>query len=120
MNAEASILARQIEHLEDRCDGLAARLAHVEAANQERFPSSVVGRLPASEPPVRSWREYRGMTVNELSERSGVAAEAVLAIEGGRDEVSPRDMAALGRALSIDLDLLVPWTEEGEPDRFRD
>jgi hypothetical protein len=57
MSGARNSVLQQIEDLQDEVDDLAAKLARVESANQEKIPLEVVKRLSACEPPVRVWRE---------------------------------------------------------------
>ncbi len=108
MNATANSLALHIEELEDELDQRDYLLARIESANEESYPFEVVKRLSAGEPPVRVWREYRELSPEGLAVRAGVGEEVVAGLE--RDETEPglRVMAAIARALGIDLELLVP------------
>ena len=116
MSASRNSVAQQIEDLEDERDDYAALLARVESANDEPIPLSVIKRLSACEPPVRVWREHRGLSVQELSDASGVPTLTLSVIDIGEgDGASLSDFAAIARALDVELDLLVPWTEGGEP-----
>ncbi len=116
MSASRNSVAQQIEDLEDERDDYAALLARMESANDEPIPLSVIKRLSAREPPVRVWREHRGLSVQELSDASGVPILTLSVIDIGEgDGVSLSDFAAIARALCVELDLLVPWTEGGEP-----
>lgn len=116
MSAARNSFAHQIEELEDERDDYAAMLARAESANQESIPLSVIKRLSACEPPVRVWREHRGLSLQELSQASGVGVLCLaLADLGEGDGLPLRDFAAVARALGVGLDLLVPWTADGEP-----
>jgi transcriptional regulator with XRE-family HTH domain len=89
----------------------------VTCRNEESIPLAVVKRLSACEPPVRVWREYRRVSVAELSECSGVPLSTLQLIDIGEgDGASIRDFAAIARELNVELDLLVPWAIEGEQD----
>ncbi|MGH7155485.1 MAG: helix-turn-helix domain-containing protein [Acetobacteraceae bacterium] len=117
MSASRNSVAQQIEDLEDERDDYAARLARMESANQEPIPLSVIKRLSACEPPVRVWREHRGLSVQELSDVSGVPILTLHPIDMGEVDAAPLgDFAAIARALDVELDLVVPWTERCEPD----
>ncbi len=84
---------------------------------KKSIPLGVIKRLSACEPPVRVWREHRGLSIRELSESSGVDILVLALIEAGEGDGLPlRDFAAVARALNVELDLLVPWTADGEPD----
>lgn len=117
MSATRNSVAQQIEDLEDEVDDYAAMLARMECANQENTPLEVIKRLSAGEPPVRVWREHRGWALQDLATRSGLGPSIVSVMDSGQGEgVSIRDFAAIARALQVDLEQLVPWTSDGEPE----
>ncbi len=117
MSASRNSVIQQIEDLEDERDDYAAMLARVESANEEVIPISVIKRLSNGESPVTVWREYRGLSEQELSDASGVGVPTLQIIEKlGSEGVPLSFYAAIARALDIDLDMLVPWTPEGEPE----
>jgi transcriptional regulator with XRE-family HTH domain len=63
----------------------------------------------AGEHPVRAWREYRGLTLAALAKESGIVPSYVSEIEHGKKRGSVRALAALAKALRVDIeDLLVP------------
>ena len=118
MSTKRNSIAQQIEEVEDERDDFAALLARVESANEEPIPLEVIKRLSACEPPLRVWREYRGLSVQELSQASGLPILTLQLMDTGEGDGAPLStFAAVARALEIELDLLVPWTEGGEPSR---
>jgi len=115
MSVSRNSVVQQIEDLEDERDDYAAMLARFESANEEVIPVSVVKRLSNGESPVRVWREHRGMSEQDLSNASGVGLLTLLIIEKLESEgISLSMYAAIARALDVGLDMLVPWTPEGE------
>ena len=52
---------------------------------------------------IRELREARGMSLRELSRRSGVAPESVSRSERGVSDVSLTNLARLSRGLGVDL-----------------
>jgi transcriptional regulator with XRE-family HTH domain len=58
---------------------------------------------------LREWREHIGLTQRELSERSGVAQDAISELETGKRRPYPRTLAKLGAALAIPPHAL--WSE---------
>ena len=109
MSVPANVLAQDIEALEDRMDGLIARLARIELANEEAIPGDVVWRLCGGESPVRVWREYRGLAPDVLAQAAGMALDDLAAIEQHRAEPSLRAAHGLARALHIDIDDIADW-----------
>ena len=98
-----------LEALEDRADanaltGFAERLAR---GAEETIPAEVVDRLLAGEPPVRVWREYRGLTQAQIAEAAGVTQSMVAMIERGDRRGSVDTLTVIARALKVDLDDLV-------------
>ncbi len=87
-------------------------MRELENAEDELVPGEVVHALVAGEPPVRVWREYRGLTQAQLAERAGVIQGAVVQIENGQRQGSVAMLCKLVRALNVDLDDLV-WGLKG-------
>lgn len=110
MTAQNDTLAEDYAALEDQHDVLAAMLARIEAANEERIPGAVIHRLSNGEAPLTVWREHRGLTPESLAEKAGVSASDVLAIEAGA-EPRLRVAAALAKALRVDAEDLIPWPQ---------
>lgn len=102
-------VSQEMEELEDQLDSALLQLARVEQANQESIPFEVVRRLSDGAIPTLVWREYRGLSEQELAIASGVPADVLMQIEGGKEDVPIRVMHEIARALKVDLDDLVPW-----------
>ena len=81
--------------------GFAERLARGE---EETIPAPVVDRLLAGEPPVRVWREHRGLTQAQLAEAAGVTQSMVAMIERGDRRGTVDTLTVIARALKVDLD----------------
>ena len=111
MTADSNALARELEEMEDQRDALGAMLARIRAANQESLPWALAKRLSAGEPPLRVWREQRGLDQATLSAQSGIAPAIITAIEQGA-EPGLRDAAALARTLGLDAEDLLPWRQD--------
>ena len=116
MNDRPNDLAQELDEMEDQRDAVTAMLAHLETANQESIPFSMIERMSAGEAPLLVWREHRGLTDLALAEKAGVDPVAIHAIERG-DEPSLRIAAALAKALDIDAEDLIPWPQEDDADR---
>jgi DNA-binding Xre family transcriptional regulator len=105
-------LERRLQEAEDENDALELRLAKVQDAlfGGEHIPAAVVDRLADGEAPVRVWREHRGLSLRALAAKAGISAAMLSEIENGKKEGSVRTLAALARALGLDLDDLVSWS----------
>ncbi|HVB69121.1 MAG TPA: helix-turn-helix transcriptional regulator [Acetobacteraceae bacterium] len=111
---DGNLVSQEIEELEDRLDAALLKLARVEQTNDEAIPFAVVQLLSNGGVPTRIWREYRGLSQEELARAARVPAELVVQVEVGKEDVPLRSMHALARTLSVDLDDLVPWTTDGD------
>jgi DNA-binding XRE family transcriptional regulator len=79
----------------------------LESGEDELVPAEVVHRILDGENALRVWREYRGLTVKQLADRSGVSAPFVSQIENGQREGSVETMRKIADVLQISLDELV-------------
>jgi hypothetical protein len=109
MNDTADLLVR-LEQAEAERDALTLRLAVISDAGIERVPAVLAWRLMAGEVPVRAWREHRGLRLHELARQAGILSSLPGEIETGKKGGSVRTLAALARALAVDLDDLVSWS----------
>jgi DNA-binding XRE family transcriptional regulator len=101
-----------IRAYEDAAD--AAALAEVRAreaaGDAEYVPVELAERiLVGGEHPVRVWREHRGLSLGTLAKTAAIAQSYLPEIENGRKRGSVRALAALAKALRVDIeDLLAP------------
>jgi DNA-binding Xre family transcriptional regulator len=111
MDNAVAELERRLEQAENENDALELRLAKVEDAllGGEHISAAIVDRLADGEAPVRIWREYRGLSLRGLAERARISAAMLSEIETGKKEGSVRTLAAIARALRVDLNDLVSW-----------
>lgn len=77
------------------------------AENEEAFPREVVGQLLAGQNPVKVFRNYRGLTQHQLAETVGINPVYLSQIERGVRTGATKTLAAIARALQVDLDDLV-------------
>ncbi|WP_074471404.1 helix-turn-helix transcriptional regulator [Thiohalorhabdus denitrificans] len=57
---------------------------------------------------MRVWREYRGLTQQELAQVPGVGKSYISQLEAGRKSGSLRFMRTLAEALEGDMEDLIP------------
>lgn len=107
-------LTRRLEQAEDENDAITLRLAVIEDAvvGGEHVPFEIVERLSAGAAPVRVWREHRGLSLRALAGRAGLSPALLSEIETGKKDGSIKTLAALARALGVDLDDLIPWPQD--------
>jgi DNA-binding XRE family transcriptional regulator len=101
-----------VKAYEDAADALAlAEVRAREAAGDAEYvPIQLAERIfVGGEHPVRVWREHRGLTLATLGRESGIAPSYVSEIEHGKKRGSVRALAALAKALRVNIeDLLAP------------
>ncbi len=56
---------------------------------------------------LRTWREYRGLTVAELAKRAGTSAQVITDLESGAAELSQKWLYALAPALGTEAGFLL-------------
>lgn len=109
MTSEDTVtLAREeYEALIERIAELEDRLASVDADDAVRVPHEVASAIGGGEKPAVAYRKHRGFTLQEMSERTGLAVGYLSEIERG---VKPGSVAALARmasALGTTIDALI-------------
>ena len=97
------------ELAEDAQDAVAlARFAKRYASGKEEtVPVEVVDRLIAGEPPLRVWREFRGMTAAQVAAAAQITPAHISKIESGKGDPSVALLKKLTRVLRVDMEALV-------------
>ena len=95
------------EDLGDIHAGLAVQ-ARIDAGTEELVPETVAHRLIDGEPPLRVWREHRGLSQSALARAAGASRIQIVDIEAGRRTGSAHTLRRLADALGIGLDDIVP------------
>lgn len=72
-----------------------------------RYPQAVALAMADSVLPVRAWREYRGMTQEQLAAASGVSTPYVSQIESGKRAGTSATLRKLARALDVPVGALL-------------
>jgi len=104
-------LVAEAEMLQDIRDYDEAKLALASGA-EELIPSEVTYALLDGENPIRVWREYRGLTQQQVAAEAGISKPYLSQLESGRRKGTAEVLAAVARALKVSLDDLV--MPEGE------
>jgi DNA-binding XRE family transcriptional regulator len=102
--SEYDDLMRRLEDLEDR--GTVERVRNEK--DRRYVPVEIVQRLiSGEESKVKVWREYRGLTLRALAEKAQIAPAYLSEIETRKKPGSLKAMAALARALDIQIEALI-------------
>ena len=93
---------RLVELAEDRED-IAAAVDAERRRNEgmEYLPASMVNRILDGENALRVWREYRGMTIAELAEKSGYGYSMISKVESGARQGTVALWNAVAKALKV-------------------
>ena len=102
--------AADLERLEELADLAEAReiSARIDRGEEELYPAELVHAIFDGENPVRAFRKYRGMTLAQLAEHTGLSRPYLSQIEAGRKTGSLETIRALAECLDTDMEMLVP------------
>lgn len=79
------------------------------AGEEELIAAEIVDRLLDGENRIRVWREHRGLTLDLLAERAGIAQAYLSQLETGKREGEIDTLRAIAGALALTIDDLVGW-----------
>jgi len=104
-------LIARLEDLEDIA-AMEERLAYEErigkeVARRDYLTGDEMKRILDDESPVKVWREKRGLTQRELTERAGVSPSYLAEIETGKKPGSAAALRKLSRVLAIPMENLL-------------
>ncbi len=99
-------LEEDAEMLHDLAAAQAAKQRWIEDG-MRTIPHSIVKRVIYGENIVLVWREHRGFTQVQLSEKSGVSRPLISQIESGKKNGSIATMKAIAQALDCMVDDLI-------------
>jgi len=83
-----------------------AAKARMERGQDEPIPLEITERRLAGESTLRIWREYRGLTQEDLAKKSKVSRPMIAAIESRHKNGGIGTLKKLAVALKVDLDHL--------------
>ena len=92
-----------IESIEDLEDTLAA----IVAEDDVRIPHEPAMAIVNGASPIRAFRQYHGLTLQELSNRTNLSTGYLSEIERGRKAGSVSALARIAKALGTTIDALV-------------
>ena len=103
---EYQALMDRLEKLSD-AEEAGRILAAIQSGEEETFPLEIIDKLLSDEAPARIWREYRGLTQQEVAEQVGVTKSALSMIENGKRQPSVDLLRKLAACFHCDLDDLM-------------
>ena len=99
-------LIEQAEMLEDIRDYDAAKAA-IERGDEEVIPSKVVYAILDGKNPIKVWREFRGLTQQQLAQAVRISKPYLSQIETGKRRGTTEILATIANALNVSIDELV-------------
>ena len=102
-----TISRREYEALMERKGQLEDILAARNADDGVRVPHTVAVDIMRGKGAILAFRHYRGMTLRELSQRTGIAVGYLSEVERGRKPGSVSALARIAGALGTTIDALV-------------
>jgi mRNA-degrading endonuclease RelE of RelBE toxin-antitoxin system/DNA-binding XRE family transcriptional regulator len=76
-------------------------------ADQEAVPIAIADALLAGQNPIRVWREYRGLTQEQLANAAAIRRAYVAQLEAGRRRGSTAVLARIAVTLGVDIEDLI-------------
>lgn len=105
-------LIEQAELLEDIRD-FDTISAAIERGEEELIPSEVVYAILDGENPIKVWREYRGLTQQQLAGKVKISKPYLSQIETGKRTGTTEILSAIAKALDVSLEEVV-MTDKGK------
>ena len=99
-------LLEQVEMLEDIRDYDSAKAA-LENGKDEVIPAEVVFAILDGENPIKAWREYRGLTQQQLADKAGISKPYLSQIETGKRTGTTEILSVIAKLLDVSLDEVV-------------
>ena len=109
MASEETVTLTRTEYdaLISRNDELEDRLAALDADDGTRVPHEVALAIIRGQSPILAFRNHRGLTLRELSDKTGIAASYLSEIERGHKNGSASALAKIASALGTTVDSLI-------------
>lgn len=104
-------LAEEAEMLRDIRDYDSVKTA-IEQGKEELIPSEVTFALLEGENPIKVWREYRGLTQQQLAESVAISTPYLSQIETNKRTGTTEVLLAIAKALKVTLDDIVLQSAE--------
>lgn len=77
------------------------------SGKEELIPSEFAERLIFGENPYLVWREYRGLTLKNVSDATGIDSATISRIENNKREPSIKQVKAIAQALKLEVNDLI-------------
>ena len=95
-----------IEDAEDIKD-IEVNLKAIEENREIVVPGEVTFAIVDGTHPIRAWREYNNMRINELAKRVGISGSYLSQIENGKRNPTIETLKAIANSLNIEPEMLI-------------
>jgi DNA-binding XRE family transcriptional regulator len=99
-------LVEEAEMLQDIRDYDSVKAA-IERGEEELIPGEVVYAILDGENPIKVWREYRGLSQQQVANMIGISTSYLSQIEAGKRTGSTEVLKTIAKALDVTLDDIV-------------
>ena len=96
-------LVEQAELLEDIID-FDEMNAAIKRGEEELIPAEVVNAILDGKSPIKVWREYRGLTQQQLADGIGISKPYLSQLETGKRTGTAEVLSAIADALNVSLE----------------
>jgi DNA-binding XRE family transcriptional regulator len=96
-------LIEQVELLEDIRDFDEINAA-IKRGEEELIPAEVVNAILDGKSPIKVWREYRGLTQQQLADMVGISKPYLSQLETGKRTGTTEVLSAIAEALNVSLE----------------
>jgi DNA-binding XRE family transcriptional regulator len=96
-------LIEQAELLEDIRDFDEINAA-IKRGEEELIPAEVVNAILDGKSPIKVWREYRGLTQQQLADMVGISKPYLSQLETGKRTGTTEVLSAIAEALNVSLE----------------
>ncbi len=100
-------LVEKAEMAQDVQDFDSAKAA-LEHGDEELIPSEVIYALLEGENPIKVWREYRGLSQQDIAEKAGISVPYLSQLETNKRKGSLGVLSAIAKVLKVSLESIVP------------
>ncbi|HYE34205.1 helix-turn-helix transcriptional regulator [Methylocaldum sp.] len=77
------------------------------APGEEQLPEDLMARLLGGENAIRIWREFRGLTQQDLAERAGITESFIGLLERGRPTCRIDKLTRIAEVLGVHLEQII-------------
>ncbi len=103
---EFKVIQEALEDAEDIRD-IEKNLKAIHENNEIAIPGEITFAILDGMNPIRVWREYKKIKLNELAKKVGISASYLSQIENGKRNPTIDTLKLIATALGVDTNLLI-------------